>query len=154
MLNYRKKILVAVDGSAVSDKAVYEAIWMAGCNKGAFPNKVYAIFSKVVHSDDYLDMFPIAPEKAENEDSKRWGEIIDQVFLVARKLARENGVELETRVLSGEPTENIIRLAKEIDADVIVIGSTGKGRVARSLLGSVSSEVMNKAPCSVYMVRA
>jgi len=61
MLNYRKKILVAVDGSAVSDKAVYEAVWMAGCSKGAFPNKVYAVFSKVVHSDDYLDMFPISP---------------------------------------------------------------------------------------------
>ncbi len=154
MLNYRKKILVAVDGSAVSDKAVYEAIWMAGCSKGAFPNKVYAVFSKVVHSDDYLDMFPLSAGPVGGEDDSRWEEIIDQVFLVARKLAAENEVDLETRVVSGPPADSIIRLAKEIDADVIVIGSTGKGMVARSLLGSVSSEVMNKAPCSVYLVRA
>ncbi len=154
MLNYRKKILVAVDGSAVSDKAVYEAVWMAGCSRGAFPNKVYAVFSKVVHSDDYLDMFPISTGPVAGEDDSRWGEIIDQVFLVARKLAEENEVDLETRVVSGPPADSIIRLAKEIDADVIVIGSTGKGMVVRSLLGSVSSEVVNKAPCSVYLVRA
>ncbi len=154
MLNYRKKILVAVDGSAVSDKAVYEAVWMAGCSKGAFPNKVYAVFAKVVHSDDYLDMFPISPSPAAGEDERRWEEIIEMVFLVVRKLARENGVELETRVVPGPPAESIIRMAKQIDADVIVIGGTGKGRVARSLLGSVSAEVMNKAPCSVYLVRA
>lgn len=154
MLNYRKKILVAVDGSAVSDKAVYEAVWMAGCTKGAFPNKVYAVFSKVVHSDDYLDMFPLSAGPVAAEEDSRWEEIIDQVFLVARKLAAESGVDLETRVVAGPPAETIIQLAREIDADVIVIGSTGKGMVARSLLGSVSSEVMNKAPCSVYLVRA
>jgi nucleotide-binding universal stress UspA family protein len=154
MLNYRKKILVAVDGSAVSDKAVYEAVWMAGCTKGAFPNKVYAVFSKVVRSDDFSDMFPMSPSSAAGEDDRRWEEIIDLVFLVARKLARENGVELEIRVVSGPPAESIIKLAKEIDADTIVIGNTGKGRVVRSLLGSVSAEVMNKAPCSVYLVRA
>jgi len=154
MLNYCKKILVAVDGSAVSDKAVYEAVWMAACAKGAFPNKVYAVFSKVVYTDDYLDMFPISPSLAVGEDDHCWAEIIDMVFLKARELARENGVELEIRVVSGPPAENIIRLSKEIDADVIVVGSTGKGRVARSLLGSVSAEIVDRASCSVYLVRA
>ena len=68
-------------------------------------------------------MFPISPRSVASEDDRCWKDIIDMVFLVARKLARENGVELEARV-------------------------------ARSLLGSVSAEVMNKAPCSVYLVRS
>ncbi|MBN2332887.1 MAG: universal stress protein [Deltaproteobacteria bacterium] len=154
MLNYRKKILVAVDGSAVSDKAVYEAVWMAGCGQGAFPNRVVAVFTKVAYATDYFDKLPTGsnPVIAENDD--RWQEVVEQIFLVAKKLASENNVLLETKVMFGDPATSIVKVAKDLDVDVIVIGSTGKGMVARTLLGSVSSEVLNHAPCSVYLVKA
>jgi nucleotide-binding universal stress UspA family protein len=154
MLSYRKKILVAVDGSAVADKAAYEAVWMASCSKGAFPNKVYAVFVKVPQSRDYLDMFPPGANPAAVDKQEHWDEVIDQVFLVIRKLARENEVPLETRVTSGDPAKAILKLARELDVDVIVIGSTGKGRMIRTFLGSVSAEIINEAPCCVYLVRA
>ncbi len=154
MLNYRKKILVAVDGSAVADKAAYEAVWMASCSRGVFPNKVYAVFCQREHAEDYLDMFPPGSLPVTDKDDQRWQSIIDQVFLVVRKLARENDIEVETRVVSGDPAASILKLARELDVDVVVIGSTGKGMVARALIGSVSREVIDRAPCSVFLVRA
>ncbi len=55
---------------------------------------------------------------------------------------------------SGEAGPAICRLAEEIGADVIVVGSRGRGAIKRALLGSVSSHVTNNAPCPVVVVRA
>lgn len=56
-------------------------------------------------------------------------------------------------VTSGPAGEAIVSVAKEIGADVIVTGSRGRGRVARTLLGSVSSHLVNEGPCDVLVVR-
>lgn len=55
---------------------------------------------------------------------------------------------------SGEAGPAICRLAEEIGADVIVVGSRGRGAIKRALLGSVSAHVTNNAPCPVVVVRA
>ncbi|MBW1646071.1 MAG: universal stress protein [Deltaproteobacteria bacterium] len=124
------------------------------CNKGVFANKLYAVFCQREHADDYLDMFPPGSRPVTDKDDERWQRIVEQVFLVVRKLARENDIEVETRVMNGDPAASILKLARELDVDVVVIGSTGKGMVARALLGSVSREVVDHAPCSVFLVRA
>jgi nucleotide-binding universal stress UspA family protein len=53
----------------------------------------------------------------------------------------------------GRPDEEIIELAEEIDAGMVVIGSRGLGGVRRALLGSVSDSVMRHAHCPVLIVR-
>ncbi len=152
MLGIRRKIMVAVDGSAVSDKAVKEAIWLAGTQEGSFKNKLIAVFIKNDRVRDYDDLFvrgiPI------EEIKERWEKIIDHAFFVVRKLAAEKGVELEEVVAEGEPASIIVALAKKHDVDLLVIGSTGKGSVKRAFLGSVSAEVIEHAGCGVYVVRA
>jgi hypothetical protein len=54
----------------------------------------------------------------------------------------------------GEPAQEILALATEISADCIVVGTHEKGLVQRLLTGSVSNEVVKKAPCEVLIVRA
>ncbi|HUO45666.1 MAG TPA: universal stress protein [Acidimicrobiia bacterium] len=54
---------------------------------------------------------------------------------------------------SGDPAATIVRLAKEVGADLIVMGSRGLGSVAGLLLGSVSHKVGHAAPCAVLTVR-
>jgi nucleotide-binding universal stress UspA family protein len=61
-------------------------------------------------------------------------------------------VEQVTR--SGDAGPAICRLAEEVEADVIVVGSRGRGALKRALLGSVSTHVTNNAPCPVVVVRA
>lgn len=67
-------------------------------------------------------------------------------------LGAEAPVEQLTR--AGEAGPAICRLAEEAGADVIVVGSRGRGAIKRALLGSVSTHVTNNAPCPVVVVRA
>lgn len=53
----------------------------------------------------------------------------------------------------GDPAETLCEVARERAADVIVVGSHGRGAAARALLGSVSSRVVHRAPCDVLVVR-
>lgn len=60
---------------------------------------------------------------------------------------------VETRVVDGDAGRVLVRLAEELDVDTVVVGSQGKGALKRALLGSVSSTVVNNAPCPVVVVR-
>jgi nucleotide-binding universal stress UspA family protein len=80
-----------------------------------------------------------------------------------RELARErvdelvepgSQVQVETIVADGEPGEEILRVAKERQADLLVIGSHGRTGLGRVLMGSVAEEVARKSPCPVLIVRA
>ena len=63
-------------------------------------------------------------------------------------------VALERRVEIGDPGQTLCRLAGELSADVVVVGSRGRGALKRALLGSVSSHVVHNAPCPVLVIRA
>jgi nucleotide-binding universal stress UspA family protein len=54
----------------------------------------------------------------------------------------------------GRPPIEIVRTAKEWPANLIVIGSHGRGGIQRALLGSVAESVMRHAPCPVMVVKA
>ena len=62
--------------------------------------------------------------------------------------------ESELEIVSGEPAEEILRLANIHKVDLIAIGCRGLTGLKRILEGSVSSEVVAEAPCSVLVVRA
>jgi nucleotide-binding universal stress UspA family protein len=61
---------------------------------------------------------------------------------------------VSTKILEGVPKDVIVEEAREWDADLIVVGSHGYGRVQRLVLGSVAAAVVASAPCSVQVVRA
>ena len=72
--------------------------------------------------------------------------------LVAR--GRSIGVAVEFLVWEGDPGESIIEAATAESADLIVVGSHGRGTVGRFLIGSVSDHVVRNAPCPVLVVRS
>ena len=67
-------------------------------------------------------------------------------------LAR-GGQAVTTRVLVGRPAATLMERAREIHADLIVMGSRGRGAIASIVLGSVSAEVAMHAPCPVLVAR-
>ena len=56
-------------------------------------------------------------------------------------------------VVEGHPFVEIIKHAKESNADMIVMGTHGRGAIAHMLLGSVAEKVVRKSPCPVLTVR-
>jgi nucleotide-binding universal stress UspA family protein len=150
MLNLRKKILVAIDGSPQSDKAAEEAVRMADGNRSQFKSCVYAmLILPNAPTSTYTDFVPSAPVT----ETAKWDELRRRIFYVVEKCASENDVPLEMIVEYGEPVGKLIEFAKREQIDVIVIGSSGKGFLQRRIKGSVSHRVATSADCSVYIVR-
>ena len=76
--------------------------------------------------------------------------IIDQ----ARRNASQAGVEeIDTRVVQGDPAEETVAYAGERDADLVICGSRGFGRIKSALLGSVSHKITQLAECSCLTVK-
>jgi nucleotide-binding universal stress UspA family protein len=57
-------------------------------------------------------------------------------------------------IVTGDPTEEIIRLVNIYQVDLIIIGSRGLTGLKRILEGSVSSQVVSEAPCSVLVIKS
>jgi nucleotide-binding universal stress UspA family protein len=68
------------------------------------------------------------------------------------ELATESGFHAQGRVVSGRAWRAICQVATELDAEVIVLGARGLGRVQSALLGSVSSAVLVHAKRPVLVV--
>jgi len=72
---------------------------------------------------------------------------------LARLQPADPSVQTEHRVLEGDPAEQILRIAQDANADVIVMGTHGTSGLTRLLVGSVAESVMRQAPCPVLTVR-
>jgi len=72
----------------------------------------------------------------------------------AAALAVEAGVKARAEARAGEPADEIVRLAGEISADMVVVGTRGLGAIAGALMGSVSRSVVRHAAAPVTVVHA
>jgi nucleotide-binding universal stress UspA family protein len=67
-------------------------------------------------------------------------------------LEQEELADADRRVVYGFPADRLADLADEVDADLIVVGSRGRGPMKSALLGSVSTELIGVARCPVLVV--
>jgi nucleotide-binding universal stress UspA family protein len=86
------------------------------------------------------------------EDAARWEKELAEV----RARLDEEGLEHEVRqlVLGLEPAEDLIAVAEEVSADMIVIGLRRRSPVGKLILGSNAQRVLLDAPCPVLAVKA
>jgi nucleotide-binding universal stress UspA family protein len=71
----------------------------------------------------------------------------------AKRIEESGGTVKETHLREGRAEEEIVEVAEEIGAGLIVLGSRGQGRLGRALMGSVSDAVVRHAHCPVTIVR-
>ncbi len=72
---------------------------------------------------------------------------------VARaRLGAPAGTTIDTRSVIGDPAAVLVDVAREVRADLLVVGRRGGDFVARTLLGSVAQRVVQQAPCDVLVV--
>src|SRR5262249_24396073 len=66
---------------------------------------------------------------------------------------REPKVKVEHRLMEGDPAREILKMAEETGCDLIIMGTHGRTRLQRMLLGSVAEQVLRKARCPVVTVK-
>lgn len=141
------KVLASTDGSDYSLKALRKLgnlLPKEGTKVlmvSAFPSPRTLTYGPDPYNVSYDRMADQFRDKAES-DAK-----------AAQAILVEQGFEVETLTMMGNPAEVLIDLAKSEKADLIVVGSHGKSGLQRFLLGSVSDKVTRYAPCSILVVR-
>jgi len=76
----------------------------------------------------------------------------DRLNRLGKKLGKK-GIHVSTLFREGKPTFEIIKTAKEISADFLVVGTHGRTGMNHLLMGSVAEKVVREAPCPVLTVR-
>jgi nucleotide-binding universal stress UspA family protein len=66
---------------------------------------------------------------------------------------QDPNVAVEHRLAEGDEAGEILRAAREVGADVVVMGTHGRSGLGRALMGSVAEQVVRKAPCPVLTVK-
>lgn len=146
-----RHIMVAVDDSATSERALQVAIGLArAC--GSRLEIVHAVDESLFPTHargGALLVDPVLVQRALEQEGQR-------VLDAAAETARSAGVQAETRVLASETHHAADQIAEAADAahaDLLVVGSHGRRGVQRLLLGSVAERLMRKASISVLIVR-
>jgi nucleotide-binding universal stress UspA family protein len=144
------RVLVAYDGSAGAELA---ASFVLG---GRWPDGSSARVVAVIEPTAALDpSMPGAPSRLTSSPELE-AEI--QEYLAAEVDApvgrrRAAGLEADGGVARGRPASVLVDEARQSAADLVVIGSRGHGPIASLVLGSVSAEVVDHAPCPVVVAR-
>ncbi|MFB6185394.1 MAG: universal stress protein [Halobacteriaceae archaeon] len=77
----------------------------------------------------------------------------ESLFDQAREKSQDTDIELQTEIELGRPARSILDYVEDNDIDQIVMGSHGRSRVTRILLGSVAEKVARRSPVPVTIVR-
>ncbi|MHB9072286.1 MAG: universal stress protein [Desulfobaccales bacterium] len=122
------RVLIASDGLPCSAMAFREALAIARQMRG------------------HLLAISVLPRKKETSMAEA---ILEDLHITAA----EQGVNLESRVLAGEPDTVIVEAAQKNRTELIVLGSHGRTGFKRLLLGSVAERVIGRAACPVLVVK-
>jgi len=140
-----KHIVIATDGSPTAVEAVDVGIELAA-EQGA-----EVAFVHVLPADDYLvagRLAPVLPKPHNVEMDESETALRD-----AADKAEAAGVQYTLERISGDTVDEIVAVADSAEADLIVIGSRGRGPVTSALLGSVSKGVLGESRRPVLVVR-
>ena len=139
-----ERIVVGVDDSEPSDAAIRTVLALPpeDCRELAFCSVVnvehvpigHSAYSTSVHSGFHGRARDLARRAAD--------------------MARLQGLAAEAKVVEGNPDAALIALARELRADLIVVGSHGRRGLQRFFLGSVAERLVRTAPVPVLVVRA
>ena len=133
-------VAVGTDGSTTADQAVKEAVEIAR----RFDARL-VLLSAFKEGGGAPAGDDIELQWAWNQSAR-----VKSMLEQAEADLRSGGIECETRIGGGEPSEVLVRLAADCGADLLVIGNKG---MQRRVLGSVPNSVAHKADCSVLVVK-
>ena len=141
----KMKILVAVDGSDNSKRALIEAKKFV--NQEHVELTLLTVVKPLI--SEYYDNIDAPKLNDPNELKKAGRSIIDQSIQILGKSHNE----IIGKVRRGNPADEILEENEQEDYDLIIMGSRGLGAFSRAFLGSISNKVLNHVETDVLIVR-
>ncbi len=139
-------IVVAVDGSSASDVAA----WWAG-REAAMRNVPLTVVHAVVTPTATFPPVPYPESLAVSLEDEGRKEVMHAVKIAEEAMPPDRRVAVERKLVYSSPVPALVKMSDE--AEMIAVGSSGRGLLARGLLGSVSSAVVRHANCPVAVIR-
>ena len=135
------KILLATDGSREAHLAATTAADLANSTN----SELHVVLVGELRPT-FLAQTEVEPAELEREAQRQLDEEV-------RTVEEAGGIVKEAHLRQGKADEEVVELAERMGIGLIVMGSRGRGRIRRALLGSVSESVVRHAHCPVTIVR-
>lgn len=139
------KILLPVDGSAVSLEAVRFAIRMA---QAGLDTSV--VLANVQESATLYELVVAHDPQVIEQVSAAAGA---HTLVAAEALLKEAAIPYQCEVASGDPAHTLVDILERFECDLVVMGASGMSSLRSALLGSVSNEVLHAAGVPVMIVK-
>lgn len=140
-MNIFKKILVPLDGSKYSKKALQRACEMVH----AFDSQIILLY--VVEKSIPVNLLD---RKEYLQLLRKYGK---KILSDADEILSKNGISGKFLIKEGNIVNEIDKVIKEEKCNLVVVGNKGLGTVARFLLGSVSNKLSQSSSCSIMIVK-
>ncbi|MGB3633331.1 MAG: universal stress protein [Rubrobacteraceae bacterium] len=145
MAEFPEKILVATDGSQDSELAIQRAVDLSQKTD----SELHMVYVMLISHWMMPDTLSDSQYQRLKEEAQR---LLDEQ---AEKAKSIGGDVRQAHLQTGRRAdEEIINLAEEIGADVIVVGSTGGGTISRAIMGSDAESIVRHATMPVLVVRS
>lgn len=136
------KILVGLDGSPNSFKALEDAMLLAGLKHA----ELHTI--SVEQLPHFSETVGEVEEEKESEKSK-----YDPIIQKAKEMAAAKSIPLETHIVVGHEVKSVIEFVKKNKIDLLVVGFLGRSAIYEWAMGSTSHSLVRLSPCSVLVVK-
>ncbi len=137
------RILLATDGSEPAILATQYAITLA---------KTFQASILAIYVDDGVEKLQL-PEEIESDDTWEGYHPSIKGLGIAKIMAERNGVSVEIQIIRGGVAKRIIKTAQEHNADVIVLGETGRTGLKRLGMGSIAETVIKGSETPVFVIK-
>lgn len=140
-----KKILVPIDGSGYSYRALDVAVSLAKMSQG----KIICLYS--INIVPFAEVQLFDPIRYQLEEKK----YAEHVMKKARNICYKDGVDFGKVIEYGTPANTILRFIKNKNnkINLVVMGSRGQSQIKEIFLGSVSNYILHKSPIPVLIVK-
>jgi nucleotide-binding universal stress UspA family protein len=141
-------VLIATDGSQFSIEAAQRAAQLL---RPADHVTLLSVLTEVPGDD--AGGFEGSVYSAGEQEALWKQELAEAGEELERTAAALTSTAVDKRIEVGDVSGTVCKIAAELNVDVIVVGSHGRGAIERLLLGSVSDQIVRHAPCPVLVVR-
>ncbi len=155
-----KQLLAAVDFSKTTNAVLEQAaklataldakLWIVHVTSDETQAMAYESAQFTGYAPEFINL-PGDVKLARDLSAEEFKREHAQLLEISANL-RERGIDAQSLLLKGDAAKLILEKAKDLQAEIILLGSHGHGLLHKALLGSVSEAVMHKAPCNVMVV--